>query len=97
MKATAILGGFKNGTLQPYDNSLVYSLIQLDAPVYKDKFDTLLPIIAGPYGPLLKSLFAVKRICQSVNLKTQKERQCFQRLEDNMIFDAMGNIGFIFI
>ena len=92
------LEGLRNGDpYNSYDNSLVYSLIQLDAPVYKDKFDTLLPIIAGPYGPLLKSLFAVKRdLFKSVNLKTQKGRDnAFQRLEDNMIFDVMGNIGFI--
>ena len=80
-----------------YDNSIVYSLIQLDRPVYQSEVKTLLPILAGPYGPYAKTIYNTYDVLnRSFNLKTEEGREkAKKQLESLTTFELIGMTGFI--
>ena len=80
-----------------YDNSIVYSLIQLDKPIYKSDLQTAIPILAGPYGPYANALIRTyQTIDRSLNLKTEEGREkAKKQLESLTAFELIGMTGFI--
>jgi len=80
-----------------YENSIVYSLIQLDKPIYEDNLDTVVPILAGPFGPYANAIKrTAKTINRSLNLKTEEGREkAKKQLKSLTAFELIGMTGFI--
>ena len=65
----------RDGEYDAYDDSIVYSLIGLDDFAGKSLPEIALPILAGPYGPLAKTLQG------ELNLQVEHKQEKHKTLE----------------
>ena len=85
------------GEYDAYDDSIVYSLIGLDDFSGKSLPEIALPILAGPYGPLAKTITRGATLAGRVKTrKTQDARDRAQEeLTDRITFELLGQLGLI--
>ena len=85
------------GEYDAYDDSIVYSLIAQDDLIDKSLPEIAVPIIAGPYGPLARTLIRGSEL--AVRAKTRKTQDARDRakeeLEDRITFELLGQLGLI--
>jgi len=77
--------------------SIVYSLIAQDDFIDKSLPEIAVPILAGPYGPLARTLIRGSEL--AVRAKTRKTQDARDRakeeLEDRITFELLGQLGLI--
>ena len=81
-----------------YDNSIVYSLLSLDDFGEKSIPEMAAPILAGPFGPIAKSLFRSADLTARMNnAKTDAAREkAAEELFNRMVaFEFIGLLGYI--
>ena len=85
------------GEYDAYDDSIVYSLIGLDDFAGKSLPEIALPILAGPYGPLAKTLTRGAELAgRAQTRKTQDARNRAQEeLTNRISFELLGQLGLI--
>ena len=85
------------GEYDAYDDSIVYSLIGLDDFAGKSLPEIALPILAGPYGPLAKTLTRGAELAgRTQSRKTQDARDRAQEeLTNRISFELFGQLGLI--
>ena len=85
------------GEYDAYDDSIVYSLIGLDDFAGKSLPEIALPILAGPYGPLAKTLTRGAELAgRTQSRKTQDARDRAQEeLTNRISFELLGQLGLI--
>ena len=85
------------GEYDAYDDSIVYSLIGLDDFAGKSLPEIALPILAGPYGPLAKTITRGAALAGRVKTrKTQDARDRAQEeLTNRITFELLGQLGLI--
>ena len=85
------------GEYDAYDDSIVYSLIGLDDFAGKSLPEIALPILAGPYGPLAKTLTRGAELAgRTQTRKTQDARDRAQEeLTNRISFELLGQLGLI--
>lgn len=85
------------GEYDAYDDSIVYSLIGLDDFAGKSLPEIALPILAGPYGPLAKTLTRGAELAgRTQTRKTQDARNRAQEeLTNRISFELLGQLGLI--
>ena len=85
------------GEYDAYDDSIVYSLISLDDFSGKSLPEIALPILAGPYGPLAKTLTrGAELVGRTQTRKTQDARDRAQEeLNNRITFELLGQLGLI--
>ena len=85
------------GEYDAYDDSIVYSLIGLDDFAGKTLPEIALPILAGPYGPLAKTLTRGAELAgRTQSRKTQDARDRAQEeLTNRITFELLGQLGLI--
>jgi hypothetical protein len=85
------------GEYDAYDDSIVYSLIGLDDFAGKSLPEIALPILAGPYGPLAKTLTRGAELAgRTQSRKTQDARNRAQEeLTNRISFELLGQLGLI--
>ena len=85
------------GEYNAYDDSIVYSLIGLDDFAGKSLPEIALPILAGPYGPLAKTITRGAELAgRTQSRKTQDARDRAQEeLNDRITFELLGQLGLI--
>ena len=85
------------GEYDAYDDSIVYSLIAQDDFIDKSLPEIAVPILAGPYGPLARTLIRGSEL--AVRAKTRKTQDARDRakeeLEDRITFELLGQLGLI--
>jgi hypothetical protein len=85
------------GEYDAYDDSIVYSLVGLDDFSGKSLPEIALPILAGPYGPLAKTLTRGAELAgRTQSRKTQDARDRAQEeLTNRISFELLGQLGLI--
>ena len=85
------------GEYDAYDDSIVYSLVGLDDFAGKSLPEIAVPILAGPYGPLAKTLTRGAELAgRTQSRKTQDARDRAQEeLTNRISFELLGQLGLI--
>ena len=85
------------GGYDAYDDSIVYSLVGLDDFAGKSLPEIAVPILAGPYGPLAKTLTRGAELAgRTQSRKTQDARDRAQEeLNNRITFELLGQLGLI--
>jgi len=80
-----------------YDNSLVYSLVNLDQLGNKSLASILAPVALGPAGPAFRDFSRVAELAaRTQTRKTAEARQrAYDELMDVYTFDVFGQLGLI--
>ena len=80
-----------------YDNSLVYSLVNLDQLGKKSLIEILAPVAFGPAGPALRDFSRITTL--AARTQTRKTEEARQRAYDELMnvytFDVFGQLGLI--
>tara|TARA_R110002020_G_scaffold143531_3_gene315852 strand:- start:5335 stop:10563 length:5229 start_codon:yes stop_codon:yes gene_type:complete len=80
-----------------YDNSLVYSLVNLDQLGKKSLPEILAPVAFGPAGPALRDFSRITTL--AARTQTRKTEEARQRAYDELMnvytFDVFGQLGLI--
>jgi hypothetical protein len=80
-----------------YDNSLVYSLVNLDQLGEKSLFEILAPVALGPAGPAIRDFSRITTL--AARTQTRKTEEARQRAYDELMnvytFDVFGQLGLI--
>ena len=85
------------GGYDAYDDSIVYSLVGLDDFAGKSLPEIAVPILAGPYGPLAKTITRGAELAgRTQSRKTQDARDRAQEeLNNRITFELLGQLGLI--
>lgn len=80
-----------------YDNSIVYSLINLDQLGEKPISEMAAVIAAGPLGPLVRTLFRGAELAARVQTRKTEaaRRRAQEELNNRITFELIGQLGFI--
>tara|TARA_A100000171_G_C2075162_1_gene116763 strand:- start:180 stop:833 length:654 start_codon:yes stop_codon:yes gene_type:complete len=80
-----------------YDNSLVYSLVNLDQLAEKSLIEILAPVALGPAGPAVRDFGRIKTlIARTQTRKTEAARQrAYDELMNVYTYDVLGQFGLI--
>jgi len=92
------LEGLRNGEpYNAYDNSIVYSLINLDQLGQKPISEMAAVIAAGPLGPLVRTLFRGAELAARVQTRKTEaaRRRAQEELNNRITFELIGQLGFI--
>lgn len=80
-----------------YDNSLVYSLVNLDQLGKKSLPEILAPVALGPAGPFIRDFSRITTL--AARTQTRKTEEARQRAYDELMnvytFDVFGQLGLI--
>jgi len=92
------LEGLRNGEdYNPYKHSIVYNQLSLDNIEDKGLTRTAVGIMAGPYGPIIKTLERMTDLSfRSVNNRTEESKEKNKKeLTDRMVLELLGNSGLV--
>ena len=92
------LEGLRNGEdYNPYKHSIVYNQLSLDNLEDKGLTKTAVGIMAGPFGPIIKTLERMTDLSfRSVRNRTEESREKNQKeLTDRMVLELLGNSGLV--
>ena len=92
------LKGLRNGEdYNPYKHSIVYNQLSLDNLEDKGLTRTAVGIMAGPYGPIIKTLERMSDLSfRSINNKTEESKEKNKKeLTDRMVLELLGNSGLV--
>ena len=92
------LEALRNGEpYNAYDNSIVYSLINLDQLGQKPISEMAAVIAAGPLGPLVRTLFRGAELAARVQTRKTEaaRRRAQEELNNRITFELIGQLGFI--
>ena len=80
-----------------YDNSLVYSLVNLDQLGQRSLPDILAPVALGPASPIAKDVIRVYKLVGRIqNSKTpEAKKRAYDELMSVYSYDALGQLGLI--
>jgi hypothetical protein len=92
-----MLEDFRTGDYDPYKHSIVYSQLNPDELGEKGFVNTAVKIMAGPFGPIIKTLErATVLTSRSINNKTEESRKKnLDELTNRMVLEGLGNAGLI--
>jgi hypothetical protein len=93
-----LMNDFRKGEYDPFVHSMVFSQINQDDLASGDLFKVASKVLAGPYGPLLKTLVRTGTVLTRLNSDTAKPETIAKyekELEERLAVEALGNLGLL--
>jgi len=92
------LEDLRNGKdYDPFENSLVYSPVNLTDLKSKEPYDVWLAAFGGPFGPVLKSASRMQKVITRMHTSEKKStRDKYEReFKERMLLELVGNLGLL--
>lgn len=92
-----MLGDFREGEYDPFKHSITFSQFNEGDLKKKGLIETAIGILAGPMGPMIKTLQrSTDLTVRSITNKTEESREKNKKeLTNRMALEVMGNLGLI--
>lgn len=92
-----MLGDFREGEYDPFKHSITFSQFNEGDLKKKGLIETAIGILAGPMGPMIKTLQRSTDLAvRSITNKTEESREKNKKeLTNRMALEVMGNLGLI--
>ena len=93
-----LMKDFRKGEYDPFVHSMVFSQINQDDLASGDLLKTASKVLAGPYGPLLKTLIRTGTVASRLSSDTAKPETIAKyekELEERLAVEALGNLGLL--
>ncbi len=93
-----LMKDFRKGEYDPFVHSMVFSQINQDDLASGDLLKVAGKVLAGPYGPLLKTLIRSGTVITRLNSDTAKPETIAKyekELEERLAVEALGNLGLL--
>jgi len=93
-----LMKDFRKGEYDPFVHSMVFSQINQDDLASGDLLKVGSKVLAGPYGPLLKTLIRTGTVLTRLNSDTAKPETIAKyekELEERLAVEALGNLGLL--
>ena len=93
-----LMKDFRKGEYDPFVHSMVFSQINQDDLASGDILKTASKVLAGPYGPLLKTLIRAGVVGSRLSSDTAKPETIAKyekELEERLAVEALGNLGLL--
>ncbi len=92
-----MLGDFREGEYDPFKHSITFSQFNEGDLKKKGLIETAIGIVAGPMGPIIKTLQRSTDLAvRSITNKTEESREKNKKeLTNRMALEVMGNLGLI--
>ena len=93
-----LMKDFRKGEYDPFVHSMVFSQINQDDLASGDILKTASKVLAGPYGPLLKTLIRAGVVGSRLSSDTAKPETIAKyekELEERLAIEALGNLGLL--
>ncbi len=91
------LDGLREGDYDAYKHSIVYNQLSLDQIEDKGLTKTAVGVLAGPFGPIIKTLERMTSLgFRSINNATKESREKNkEELTNRMVLELLGNSGLV--